>query len=228
MMLTDCEELVIDTAAPFVGAGVSLYVSLGTTVQYRNQWFGCGGSLGAIPDVTKTARISKADSPADTITVPLDPDWIGETITIDIRTFRDNVENESDNYRTITIDVDGDGLGADAILGTATLLTQEQRDGGIVRLRFAWEPAANGVQPDTFTAIRTAGPTSPANASVQVDPGIRTIIEIDTPVLSDASNYTYKLQASLDAVTADVLTGITVAADATGPSAATGATAEAW
>lgn len=216
---------------PFTGSGVSMYVTAGSTVQYRNKRlitgsilrgteFDCGAT-----SVLKTARETFTASPVSSITTTIAP---SATYAVDIRTFRDDVENESDNYRTRSITVDGSGEDTGTIQGTATLLDYELRDGGIVRLLLLWEPSADGVQPDTFTAIRTAGPTSPANAAVTVDPGVRVIVEIDTPVLSDASAYTYKIQASLSAVTADVLTGISVTADATGPTAPTGVTAEEW
>lgn len=216
---------------PFTGSGVSLYVTAGARVQYRNQRLISGSILRGVEfdcgaaSVLKTSRVAFETSPTDSITTTIDP---SDTYTVDIRTFRDNVENESDNYRTRSVTVDGSGDDTNTIQGTATLLDYELRDGGIVRLRFQWEPAADGVQPDTFTAMRTAGPTSPANAAVTVTEGIRLVVEIDTPVLSDASPYTYKIQASLLAVTADVLTGISVTADATGPAAPSGVTAEAW
>ncbi len=221
---------------PFEGAGESLYVTIGDRVQYRNIRLVDGGWIKgantlfdiAQASVPKTARVDFAVSPATDITVPVDPSWAGETITIDVRTFRADVENESDNFRTRTLTLNGDGEDATSILGTATLLDSEQRDGGIVRIRFRWEPAASGVQPDAFTAMRTAGPTSPANAVVTVEPGLRLLIEIDTPTLDDAMPYTYKIQASLLTVTLDVLTGITVNADDTGPVIPTDATAEAW
>lgn len=222
------------SSTPFAGAGVSLYVTVGDTVQYRNLRAvsrhilrGPGFNIGGT-SVPKTTRVGYELSPTSEIRVPTDPAWNNQTISIDIRTFRDDVENETDNFRTQTITLDGTGADVSTINGTATLLNYEKRDGGVVRIRFRWEPAADGVQPDTFTAIRTAGPTSPANAAVTVDPGVSLLIEIDTPALSDASAYTYKIQASLSAVTADVLTGISITADATGPAAPTGVTAEAW
>lgn len=216
---------------PFTGAGVSLYVTAGSSVQYRNKRlihgsilrgteFDCGAT-----SVLKTARKTFAASPVSSISYTVAP---SATYAVDIRTFRDNVENETDNYRTRSITLDSGGDDTSTIQGTATLLDYEKRDGGIVRLRFLWEPSADGVQPDTFTAIRTAGPTSPADIAVTVTAGIRTVVEIDTLALSDASAYTYKIQASLSAVTADVLTGISVTADATGPTAPTGVTAEEW
>lgn len=219
---------------PFAASGVSLYVTIGNAVRYRDMRMIDGNWIrGLVFDVgqtsvPKTARVGFETSPTGEIAVAVDPDWESQTISIDIRTFRDDVENETDNYRIRQLTLDGDGEDTNVILGTATLLDYEQRDGGIVRIRFRWNPSADGVQPDKFTAIRTAGPSSPANAAVTVDPGVGLLIEIDTPVLSDASAYTYKIRASLSAVTADVLTGISITADATGPTAPTGATAEAW
>lgn len=219
---------------PFAGSGLSLYVTVGSTVQYRNLRLIDGNWIrGAVFDfggtsVLKTARQSYGASPLSSITVATNSAWLSQTISIDVRTFVDDVENESDNYRIQRLTLDGAGADTSTIRGTATLLNYEQRDGGIVRIRFAWEPAADGAQPDTFTLIRTAGPSSPANIAVTVDAGVRLLIEIDTLALSDASAYTYKIQASVGAVTADVLTGISVTADATGPDAPSDVTAEAW
>jgi hypothetical protein len=224
MRLSFRDNLTIHDAAPFTGQGVSLYVTLGSSVQYRDQRIECGMSLGADADVAKTTRIDSVASPATNITFPVDPAWVGQTISVDIRTYKDNVENGSTDFRTITLDGSGDEV--PAILGTATLLDSEQRDGGIVRIRFAWQPALDGLQPDTFTAIRTAGPTSPANAAYTVTTTGRQVIAIDTPALSDASAYTYKIQAASGATTLDVLTGISVTADATGPTAPTAVAVE--
>lgn len=217
---------------PFAGQGVSLYVTIGDTVQYRNQCIIGGGILrGSEVDfssgpVTKTARIDSVSSPATSITPTWNSDWEGETVSVDIRTYKDGVENESTNFRTI--EVDGSGNAAGGIEGTATLLGLQQRDGGIVRIRFTWTPARTGLQPETFTAIRTAGPTSPANVEYVLTSTGRQVIEIDTPVLSDASPYTYKIQAAAGAETLDILTGISVTADATGPTAPINITATAW
>lgn len=215
--------------APFSGAGVSVYATIGTTVRYRNirvisgsivrgTEFDCGAS-----SVLKTARITSVSSPADDVSFDKTP-YIGQTVSIDIRTYRDNVENEHAGGVTMTLDGSGDPVSS--IDGTATLLATEQRDGGIVRIRFIWLPALTGLQPSTFTAIRTAGPSSPANVDYTAGTG-RQLIEIDTPALSDASPYTYKIRATSGATTSDVLTGISVTADATGPSAPT-VVAEEW
>lgn len=214
---------------PFTGQGVSLYITTGTTVKYRRlrliagsilrgTEFDCGAS-----SVLKTARLTSAVSPVASFSVAK-ATYAGTTISIDVRQYKDGVENETVGYQTITLDGSGDPVAA--INGTATLLSTEQRDGGIVRIRFVWLPALTGLQPETFTAIRTAGPTSPANVDYTAGTG-RQLIEIDTPALSDASPYTYKIRATSGATTSDVLTGISVTADATGPTAPT-VVAEEW
>lgn len=220
MICSDCEVNVIYTAAPFSGQGVSLYVTAGSTVQYREQWAEFGDSLGVVPDITKTTRVASAASPTDTLSLAGLTDG---TYAVNVRTYKDNIENENTDARIVTI---SSGSATDTIDGVATLLNTENRDGGIVRIRFTWAPAVSGLQPDLFTAIRTAGPTSPANASYVPEYGYQ-VIEIDTPALSDASAYTYKIQASSGAFTKDVLTGIVFTADATGPTAPT-VTARSW
>ena len=224
MIFTQDESTIIYTAAPFAGQGASLYVSLGTSVQYRDLSLDFGTSLGALPDVTKTTRVDSVSSPATGITFPIDPAWVGQTISVDVRTYKDDVENESTGFRTIVLDGSGDET--NTIDGEAVLLDTEIRDGGVVRIRFAWIPSLTGLQPTTFTAIRTAGPTSPSNIVYNATPGQR-VSEIETGALSDASPYTYKIQAANGATTLDVLTGITFTADATGPTAPT-VIAEEW
>lgn len=209
-------------AEPFSGQGVSLYVTIGSSVQYRTLSLVSAGLRGAERDIgavvsnPKTTRVASASSPASTIAMAVDAAWYSQTIAVDARQYKDDVENETSDPRIITLD--GSGNSVAEILGTATLLGSEQRDGGIVRIRFVWTPSEDGLQPDTFTAIRTAGPSSPANAAVSASTG-RQLIEIDTPVLSDASAYTYKIQAASGATTLDILTGISITADATGPTA---------
>ena len=224
MIFTQDESAIIYTAAPFAGQGASLYVSIGTTVQYRDLSLDFGTSLGTLPDVTKTTRVDSVSSPAAGITFAIDPAWLGQTISVDVRTFKDDVENESTDFQTIVLDGSGDETST--IDGTAELLDTDIRDGGVVRIRFTWTPGLTGLQPSTFTAIRTAGPTSPSNIVYTAGTG-RQVIEIETGTLSDASAYTYKIQAASGATTLDVLTGITFTADATGPTAPT-VTAEEW
>ncbi len=205
---------------PFTGQGVSLYVTIGATVKYRNlrlisgsilrgTEFDCGAS-----SCLKTARRTYAASPVSGITFA-DTAFHSQTVSVDVRQYKNGVENESTGPQTITLDGSGNAATL-GILGTATLLESIQRDGGVVRIRFQWLPSLTGLQPTSFTIIRTAGPTSPANVTENVSSG-RQIVEIDTPALSDASAYTYKVRATSGATTLDILTGVAILADATGP-----------
>lgn len=221
---------------PFAGEGVSLYATIGTSAQYRNLRIprgtfvkGQGGEFGiGAASIPKTARRASAASPATSIDWAHPAAFASETVSYDVRTYRDDVENESENYRTQTHTLDASKDIITEILGTATLLDREPRQGGIVRIRFVWKPNRVGTQPAQFVAIRTAGPTSPANATVSYGGGLlMAIVEIDTPALSDSAPYTYTIRAENGLITADVLTGITVQADATGPLAPTGS-ATAW
>lgn len=234
--------------APFSGSGgTSLYATAGTSVRYRNVRVLSGGGRrrrrkgyvkgsGGVHDlsaasVLKTARIDSATDPTDEFTTALPASLIPGSgtanVTFDVRRFALNVENESDNFRTVTVEVDSSGDIVAAILGTGTLLNLEVRAGGVVRIRFRYNSVLDGTVPTQFVASRTAGPTSPSDATVSYVSG-QAVYEIDTPALSDASAYTYKITAEAGAVTSDILTGISVTADATGPSAPTSGVAEAW
>ena len=151
-------------------------------------------------------------------------------IYADVRYCELDVENESFDFRRLNLNIDGNRDEITSILGTASALNNEQRDAGIVRLRFRYKASRNGTQPDTFTAIRTAGPSSPLNAPITrtIEAGRVYLLEIDTPTLLDSSAYTYTIQASNGATTKDILTGLTVTADATGPVVPTSDSIEAW
>ena len=221
---------------PFTGEGVSLYVTVGSTVQYRNtrivgrgrRWI--KGTTGvhdiASSSVQKTARRASAADPATSIPYSIPASMASQTLAVDVRKYRDNVENESDNFRTQRVTLDANRAAVTKIFGTAELLDLEVRAGGIVRLRFVYFESREGVQPTLFRASRTAGPTSPAAVTESYYPGKR-LVEIDTPALSDSSPYTYKITAENSATTLDVITGITVQADSTGPPAPTVGTARA-
>ncbi|MBW3538755.1 MAG: hypothetical protein KY476_00645 [Planctomycetes bacterium] len=225
---------------PFAGEGVSVYAQLGTgPVTYRNLRLvgarrrrrkpirikGTGGVHDlAAASVLKTSRRTSAADPAVSQNWALPGSWIPaagtQDVVFDVRRYADDVENESDNFRPRVVTIDTTGAGNDQILGTATLLDQTPLAGGIVRLRLAYQPHRDGIQPTVFRATRTAGPTIPADATVTVDAGTR-LAEIDTPALSDAAPYTYTIRAENAAgtVTKDLLTGVSVTADATGPPA---------
>ena len=228
------------TDRPFQGEGYSVYATIGNTVRYRNQrilpsghnrWHApgwikgtAGGGFDYAGPIAKTARrTSGATSP---INWAIPAAFASQTVTFDVRHFKDDVENESDNFRTVTVTFDASRNDNTKILGTAVLLAAEIRDSGIVRLRFLYIADRDGIQPATFRITRTAGPTSPDDV-VETYDGER-IVEIDTPPLSDASAYTYTIRAENGATTKNVLTGVSVQADASGPPVPTLGSAAAW
>ncbi len=225
MRLTFDDCMVMHSAAPFAVQGVSVYASTTTPIVYREQRLDFGLSLGADPELTKTARVGFTASPDDEVGIVLDPSWYPGTVYVNVRQCADNVENESIVEQQIELDASGDTVSE--ILGTATLLSVQARDGGVCIISFSWEPSLQGIQPTSFTLIRTAGPSSPANISVTVVSG-RQIVSITTLALLDSSGYTFKVQAANGATTLDVLTGISVQADATGPVAPTTLTLTEW
>lgn len=229
---------------PFEGQGLSLYVTPGDRVQYRNLRLlatgrrrhgrrrraikGSGGVHNlAAASVLKTARVAHVDHPETEISYPLPELLASQTVLFDVRHFRDDVENTSDNYRVPSVPLDAELVPVDAILGTATLLDTEIRAGGVCRLRFRYVPSRDGRQPQQFRAVRTAGPSSPANVTITARRGEQ-IHEIATPALLDSGPYTYKIQALHGGTISDILSGIVFTPDATGPAAPTSATAEAW
>jgi len=169
-------------------------------------------------NINKTARIDSVASPTKQFSVDTTA-LANTTVEFQVRTFKDDVENES-NFRPLTLSFDGSGADVTSIRGSAVFLAAEIRAGGVVRLRFRYTPARSGLQPTSFTAIRTAGPSSPANATTDASTRPATY-EIDTPALLDSAPYTYKIQAVSGSTTTDVLTGIVFTADATGPTAPT-------
>lgn len=236
------------TDEPFSGEGVSLYATIGRRVQYRDLrilpggtrrrrragWIkGSTGNHDIANAVTKTARVDSVADPGTSINWALPAAFIPgagtQNASFDVRRYKDHVENESYNFGTITVPIDSAGDGDNQILGSGELISVQIRDDGDVRIRFRYRPAASGIQPTVFKAVRTAGPTSPADVSITAFED-ETDLEIEVPSLSDASAYTYKITAENEAgtITLDVITGIQFTADATGPTAPTDGIAEPW
>lgn len=222
---------------PFEGEGVSLYAESGTSVRFRrpmliNSRFGflaipTDSRFLMTPDgefLPKTLRVGFAAAPEESIDYTVPPAWYPGNVALSLRTFKDGIENEGISVKAVTLNASGE---FDASLaGTAALLSREQRDGGVVRIRFSWVNSGT-LTPTSIKLIRTAGPTSPADQTyAYVGDGV---YEIDSTALSDASAYTFKIQmvVASPSTTLDVLTGISMTADATGPTAPTGS-AEAW
>lgn len=224
---------------PFTGAGVSLYVSIGTEIVYRhlrvlggrrrgrNGWIkGAGAVRGFGSGVNKTARVSSAADPTAQIVYALPAALASQVVTFDVRRYENHVENESDNYRTVTATLDSSRDPVSTINATAAVISQEIREGGVVRIFLRVFETLDGTQPILVRATRTAGPSSPADATATYTAG-QGIVEIDTPALLDSSAYTYTIRLENGAVTKSVVTGLSVTADATGPAVPQFVTAEA-
>lgn len=209
---------------PFASEGYSLYVNAGDRVQYRNQRLLVGLSLGPQP-AGKGARVGTI-TPGGTYELPAG--FAGEDLVFDVRHFKDHVENLSDNYRTARVSVDGSLDPVDGIRGSASVISQEIIAGGRVRIHVRYFPTRDGVQPDTFRLTRTVGPTTPVDTVLSVTVLRPAVLTFLTAVLSDAAPYTFTLRAENGAVAQDLVTGLSVTADATGPTAPSEASAQAW
>lgn len=218
---------------PFEGEGVSLYANFGTEVVYTRPMFLCdrgllpGGDSSRLRSgeefLPRTERVAFALSPEDSIDFEYPPEWEGETIAVNVRTFKDGIENEDLSVRAIALSEGGEIV--ESLDGEAEILSIEARDGGIVVIRWRWRNTGT-VTPDTFSLIRTDGPTTPD--PIVLDDSGDGEYEYETLELEDSAPYTFKIQAAGGMLTADVLTGIAVQADASGPIAPTGGSAVAW
>jgi hypothetical protein len=222
---------------PFQGQGASLYVGGGNpdpgagAIVFRNlrawpvrgQFTAGGASKIGGTNTLKTARVASVADPTAAFAYTVPGSYAGKTFYAQVRTFKDDVENET-SIAPARLVLDGSLNNAAPVTGRARLLRTEIRDGGIVRIRFQFFPDPTGQQPLLFRIQRTAGPTSPADVTLTYFPG-NTVYEIDTPALSDSAPYTYKLRAENGATTLDLVTGIVFTADATGPVAPTAPTA---
>lgn len=210
---------------PYEGEGYNLYVNTGSTVQYRNQRLLSGLFLGPPPSASKGTHVGTI-TPGGTYDLP--PEYANQDLVFDVRHFKDDVENETSNYKTAHVTTDGALDEVSGINGTGQFISQEIMAGGIVRIRFRYFPSTEGIQPDLFRLTRTAGPTSPADVTISLTVLTPTAIEFITGALSDVSPYTFKIVAENGADTKDLITGLSVTADATGPTEPTTASAKAW
>lgn len=209
---------------PFSGEGASLYLASGDTdpgpgaIRYRNHRIDTPGWLGTLR-TDKTARVGSAAAPTDEITYDASA-LVGKTLRVQVRPYLDDVELETISG-TKVITLDGSGDDATGVAGEMLLLATELRDNGGVIIRTRYTPSLSGVQPTSFAAVRTAGPTSPTSVTATYGEGF-VFYDFEFTSLSDASAYTFKITATDGVTTTDVLTGITFTVDDSGPPAPTG------
>lgn len=213
----------IHSADPFAGQGASLYVTAGSAVQYRRYLTKRGRSVlrkGWSGRDAKTLRVAvETGISGDTLEFDysLPAALASQEVTIDVRHFKDDVENlNTAGVHRVTLD--GSRNEVEEIRGTATWLTPEVLAGGIVRLRWVYHAADDGVQPTSFRVDFTAGPTSPAD--IETDAHSGTEYELDTAALDDSGTYTIALYAETDTLST-LLTTQSITADASGPPAPT-------
>lgn len=206
---------------PFQTEGVSLYLAADTTdpgasaIVYRNLRFDNPQSFRNFR-TDKTSRVDFEAAPATSMDVDLSAS-AGQSIRLQLRPCLDDVELEvAQGTQLLTLDGSGDDV--TGVAGSLVLLETELRAGGDVRIRTRYTPSTAGVQPTSFTASRTAGPTTPANVTVSYSGG-DVYLDFDFTGLSSASAYTVKIFATASATNYDLLTGITFTADNAGPSA---------
>jgi hypothetical protein len=224
---------------PFSGKGASLYIGSGSpdpgpaSIVYRNMrawpqgghFTAMGGSKIGGTNTLKTARVGSVNDPTAAFAYALPVALASKTVYAQVRTFFNDVENET-ILSPVRVDLDGSRNDASTINGTAILLSPILNDGGIVTIRFKYQIALTGVQPALFRIHRTAGPSSPADVTTPfVAAGI---YEIQTPALVDVGPYTYQITAENGATVVTLLSGISVQADATGPTIATAGSALPW
>jgi hypothetical protein len=206
----------------FSGTGESIYVNTGTTVKHRRIRVSNRKAIrtdASLP-TRLTLRNKKVTSGTSTTVniASLVPGSGTQQIAVDVRPYASNIEliTDQNGIRVITINSSGDGT--DTIQGTATIISKTKYAGGIVRVKFRYTPSAQGVQPISFRLTRTAGPSSPTSTSVFYVSG-QGLYEISTNILLDSSAYTFKLEGVRNSITKDLVTGISITADATAPSA---------
>jgi hypothetical protein len=211
---------------PFAGdLGASLYAGTpaGVDIRYRRNKPVCPGALwwpvsttetidpGAA-SVDKTQRVASVTSPTDSIAYTLPAELLGVNVACQVRTYQDDYENET-IYRPVIVGVDGGGDPADAILGTAVVITQEKRDSGGLRVQFAYTASRDGLQPTEFALVKTSGSGTVADVVITASGRSNTIIVTG---LTDGVTYGFRLEARNGSVTASLAT-LTFTADATGP-----------
>lgn len=238
MRLLCQDHALLPSQRPYAdGRGASLYVGDGApgdnpredVILYRRNYIFDGAeqlvALGETVDLggasfVKTPAVDQVDSPADELSYAIPAALHGRVVWAQVRTFEDDVENET-IYRPRRLVLDGDGELDAQILGTARITELVKRDAGGLLVRFVYESSRDGVQPAQFVLARTAGPTTP-NPVVLIASGSRRNYEIEVAGLTNAGAYTFKLSAENSPASVDLVTGIAFTADGAGPSGASG------
>lgn len=165
-----------------------------------------------VTDTTRDVSVATTTTPPLEYTLP--DDLVGEDVWYQVRTYAADYENDT-LYRPRQLSTDEDGDGDDRVYGTATVVGLEKRDEGGLRITFAWRPARDGVQPETFTVVKTSGTGTIADVEVSVaGAGEYTA---DVVGLTNEVAYTFRIDAENGAVVTTLVSGIAFTGDDEGP-----------
>ncbi|OGT59909.1 MAG: hypothetical protein A3E01_10725 [Gammaproteobacteria bacterium RIFCSPHIGHO2_12_FULL_63_22] len=241
MRLICQDHSLLPSQRPFAGGiGASLYLGDGdpltdpgpVSILYRRNTILDGSDqpvlCGEIHDFGaasyhKSPAVDQVTSPTEEMAYAIPAALYGRVVWAQVRTFKDDVENES-LYRPRRIVLDGSGGDAAEILGTARVTELLALDGGGVLVRFIYDAVRDGAQPEQFALSRTAGPTSPLPGVTLFVAGQRRY-ELTIASLQDAGAYTFTIRGEAAATSKDLVIGITFTADGDGPPAVSGLSA---
>ncbi|WP_437227548.1 hypothetical protein SH661x_000432 [Planctomicrobium sp. SH661] len=228
----------LNPARPFAEQGVSVYVGSSLPLQYRNRYCNADRFFPFVRprNISVTTRVDSAAGIAgETPELSVDLSAFAPgTVYVDVRHYRDGIENEATHPQRVDLAEDGSVI--HAILGLAQLASVERRSGGVLRITIFWLAAEEGLHPEQFELIRTAGPSSPETVT-RLATATGPIV-FDTPALLDSDTYDFQVDAVIPAVLNDddevivaevrrtVLNLSDLQADASGPAAIFGLTLE--
>jgi hypothetical protein len=225
MRILSCRPVFVHR--PFQGQGASVYAGIGQP-RYRKPRMMPDRPIPLEMAFTsdKTARIaSEAGTGELAIDATLSDELIDNpNVAIDVRHYRDDVENDSCRPQLVSVDSSGDG--EDVISGRAILiLPVELRDGGGIRIHFRYEHDRG--TPARFRLTCLSGPTSPDDVEVTYTVPGRYEADVAAVDVSDG-DYEFELSIEDDPgdVTLTLLPLIEVTVETSGPDAPTILTAE--
>lgn len=201
---------------PFQGSlGAKLYVAAGdpTDIIYRPNRVYDPRHLKLQPVTERDMSVATVNSPDEEFSYTLPAELIGVDISCQVRTFANDYENET-IYRARTLASDGGGDEVSEIRGSGQIVSTVKLDGGGRRIRFIYRASIEGVQPESFALVKTAG--SGTIADVVQSAGARADA-IDVTGLTDGQEYTFRLEARATGVSALNLDTVTFTADGSGP-----------
>lgn len=201
---------------PYAGSlGAKLYVAAGepTDIIYRPNRVFDPQHLKLQPVTERDLSVATVTDPTEVFHYTLPAALVGVQISCQVRTFANDYENET-IYRPRTLTSDGGGDEVSKIMGTGQIVSTVKLDGGGRRIRFIYKASLQGVQPEEFALVKTAGTGTIADV---VQAAFGRADAIDVTGLTDGQEYTFRLEARATGVTALNLDTVTFTADGSGP-----------